>query len=97
MKLSREKQFFFFVITVLFMAGAAFLVFNDRGLIKYNRMKSQVDSLGSVIHTLENENTLLQNSIDSLKGKVPSKINRISREKYNMKGQQESVISVQEK
>jgi cell division protein FtsB len=39
----------------------------------------------------------LQNEIDSLKNKVPAKIEQVAREKYNMKRENEITIEVEEK
>lgn len=90
----RERKFIGFVVGVLFVAGSVFLLFNAKGFIAYYKVNRQVDSLKSVVTTLEKENQILQNSIDSLRQKTPAKIVRLSRERYNMKKPNETVISV---
>ncbi|MBI2420434.1 MAG: septum formation initiator family protein [Ignavibacteriales bacterium] len=94
---SKERKFVGFVIGVLFVAGSAFLLFNAKGFVAYYKLNQQVDSLKNVVITLEADNNKLQNSIDSLKAKVPAKIARLSRERYNMKKPNETIITVDEK
>jgi cell division protein FtsB len=94
--MKNEVKFFWFVIIVVILLGAVFLVYNENGYLKYRRVKNELDSLRVVKQTLQYENEILKNSIDSLEKKVPAKISRIARERYNMKGPNETAISVDE-
>jgi cell division protein FtsB len=47
--------------------------------------------------TLKEENVRLQNEIDSLKNKIPAKIERTAREEYDMMRENEVKIDVNEK
>jgi cell division protein FtsB len=72
------------------------LIFNDYGLIKYVSIKNEVDSLKQQLSVVQIENEKLKNEIDSLKKKIPAKIEKVAREKYGMKRENESRISVDE-
>ncbi len=93
-----NKQFILLVILcVVYIGGTAYLVFNDYGIIKYNKVQAQVDSLAIEIQKLKDENLRLQGEIDSLENKVPAKIETIAREKYDMKKPGETIIEIEEK
>ena len=47
--------------------------------------------------SIEKVNKILEAEIDSLKKKVPAKIEKIAREKYNMKRKNEQVIRIEKK
>jgi len=92
-----KKKFFFYILLLIFLTGFFYLLFNDRGLIKYLKLKSEVDSLQIQISKLEDQNENLKNEIDSLKNKIPEKIEQTAREKYDMLHKGEIKIEVKEK
>lgn len=92
-----QVQFLVFVLCSLAVLGTLYILFNNKGFVKYRRIKSQVDSLYLTADSLKKDIIILQNSIDSLKNNIPQKITRIAREKYNMKKPGEEVINVEEK
>ena len=79
------------------LAGLIFLSFNEYGIAKFIKLNNQVNQLNEKIRGVEQENKKLQAEIDSLEQKVPAKIEKVAREKYNMMRQGESKIVVEEK
>ncbi len=84
MKLLENKKTRFYIIVTVVVIGTLYLLFNNYGVIKYAKVKSDVEDLSSRINQLEEENRKLEAEIDSLKRNIPAKIEKIAREKYNM-------------
>lgn len=97
MALQKSKKFIIVIIGLIFLAGIIFLSFNEYGIVKYIKLNNQVAELNEKIKAAEQENRRLQAEIDSLEKKVPSKIEEVAREKYNMMRPGESKIEVEEK
>jgi cell division protein FtsB len=93
-KNQKTKVFIFFV---LFLIGVVFIFFNESGIFKYLKLRSEVNSLNEQIEKLQEQNKSLQAEIDSLQNKVPAKIEKVAREKYGMKRPGETPIQVIEK
>jgi len=93
LKNNKIRKYFFVVI---FIAGLIFLFFNEQGVVKYLKLKNEVSELDSQIKKIDEENKKLQGEIDSLKKKIPAKIERTAREKYDMQRDGEKVIKVVE-
>jgi cell division protein FtsB len=87
----------YIAFVVLLITGLAYLFFNESGVIKYLKLKQQVKVLNDQISDVSKDNKRLQDEIDSLKNKVPAKIEKIAREKYNMIRKGEKSIKVSEK
>ena len=87
----------YIVFAIIFVAGLIYIFFNDSGVIKYLKLKQQVKALNEQISDVDKDNKQLQSEIDSLKNKVPAKIEKIAREKYNMIRKGEKTIKVIEK
>jgi cell division protein FtsB len=81
----------------LFLIGVVFIFFNESGIFKYLRLRSEVKSLNERIEALQEQNKNLQAEIDSLQNKIPAKIEKVAREKYGMKRPGETPIKVIEK
>ena len=86
-----------FIFLILFLAGLAFLFFNEFGLLKYQSLKNEVKSLNKQISDTKKENKALEGDIDSLQKKIPAKVEKTAREKYHMIRKGEKVIHVKEK
>jgi len=93
LKNNKIRKYFFVVI---FIAGLIFLFFNEQGVVKYLKLKNEVSELDSQIKKIDEENKKLKGEIDSLKKKIPAKIERTAREKYDMQRDGEKVIKVVE-
>ncbi len=91
MKKGKFKYYFF---AVIFLAGLAYTIFNDSGLIKYVRLKQQIKSLNEQILDVDKNNKQLQGEIDSLQKKIPAKIEKTAREKYGMIRKGEKTIKI---
>lgn len=84
MKLLKSNRVKFLFIALLCLVGGVYLLFNEKGVIRYVELKNEVDGLNEQIELLEKENKKLEGEIDSLKKKIPAKIERTAREKYDM-------------
>jgi len=84
MKFIENKKTRFYIITSIVVIGTLYLLFNNYGVIKYAKVKSELEDLNLRTTQLEEENRKLEAEIDSLKRNVPAKIEKIAREKYNM-------------
>jgi len=86
------------ILLVIFFAialvGFLYLTFNETGLVKYVKVKSQVDSLKAVVKSLEEANKLISAENDSLLKRIPAKIERVAREKYSMSKKNEVIIKI---
>lgn len=93
----RDSKLKIIIFLVIFLVGLAILLFNEFGIIKYAGLKSEVNSLNNEIKEKDQQNKKLEGEIDSLRNKVPAKIEQVAREKYGMKRKGEKVIKIQPK
>ncbi len=93
---NKKKRFYYYFILALVLIGLLYLIFNERGLIKYIKLDKEVTTLSDEITRLQNENNSLKNEIDSLKKEIPAKVEQIAREKYDMIKKGERTIEVKE-
>ena len=84
MKFIENKKTRFYIITTIVVIGTLYLLFNNYGVVKYAKVKSDLKDLNLRITQLEEENKKLEAEIDSIKRNVPAKIEKIAREKYDM-------------
>lgn len=84
MKLFSSSRVKFLFIVLVCIAGGVYLLFNEKGIVRYVELKNEVDDLNDKIELLELENSKLEGEIDSLKKKIPSKIERTAREKFDL-------------
>ncbi len=84
MKLLKSNKVKFLFIALLCLVGGVYLLFNEKGVIRYVELKGKVDELNEKIELLEKENRILEGEIDSLRKKIPAKIEKTAREKYDM-------------
>ncbi len=87
----------YIIFTIFFIIGLLYVFFNNSGVIKYLKMKQQVNALNEQIDSVNVENKRIKSEIDSLQNKVPAKIEKVAREKYNMIRKGETKIQVIEK
>ncbi|MCS7053359.1 MAG: septum formation initiator family protein [Ignavibacterium sp.] len=89
-----NSKFRLFLFLIIFLLGSLYLLFNNFGLIKYMRLKKEVNSLNRQIEEIKSENKRLESEIDSLRNYEPSKIEQVAREKHNMIKSNEKKIDV---
>jgi cell division protein FtsB len=94
---SKSNKLKFYLFAILFIAGLAYLFFNQSGVLKYLKLKSEIKSLNEQISSVQKDNKVLQSEIDSLQNKVPAKIERTAREKYDMIRKGETTIEMKPK
>lgn len=94
---NKKKKIVLYTFLVVVIIGVSYILFNEYGLLKYFKIKGELESINKQIETLKEENVRLQNEIDSLKNKIPAKIERTAREKYDMMKENEVKIDVSEK
>ncbi len=88
---NKIKYFLFFLLGV---AVVSYFLFNQYGMLKYIELKSEQAKIKNEIDQVEYENNLLRQRIDSLNS-VDYTIEKVAREKYNLKRKGEKVIKVQ--
>ncbi len=93
-KITFNSKFRLILFLIIFALGSLYLLFNDFGLIKYVKLKKEVDSLIQQTEEIKAENKRLEAEIDSLKRFEPAKIEQVAREKHNMTKQNEKRIDV---
>ena len=92
-----KKKLVMYSFIVIIVLGLLYILFNERGLIKYYGLKSRVDSMQVELDKIKLENEQLKNEIDSLQKKIPAKMEQVAREKYNMKREGETLIEIEKK
>ncbi len=88
-----KKQFPKIAYLITLSLIAAFLLFNNNGLVKYFQLNNELSNLRMKIDQANTEIELLDLQIDSLKNSTV-KIEKVAREKYRMKYDYEIPIKV---
>lgn len=68
------------IFVILFVT----ILFWDKGYIDYSKAAAKNDSLTAVLDSVDQANLMLEGEIDSVKKKIPFKMEKIAREKYSM-------------
>lgn len=92
-----KKKLLLYLVMAIIVLGLLYIFFNERGMIKYFGLRSQVDSMQVELDKIKLDNERLKNEIDSLHKQIPAKMEQIAREKYNMKREGETLIEIEEK
>ena len=82
------------VVVIVFFLGTLFILFYEFGLLKYMRLKKEVNESKRELQIVNEENKSLRNEVDSLERKVPAKIEKTAREKYGMIRKGEKTIEI---
>ena len=96
-QLVQKNNIKYIIYFLIILIGLLYVLFNKYGIFKYWKLDKQVNELKNRISIIEKANKILETEIDSLKKKVPAKIEKIAREKYNMKRKNEQVIRIEKK
>ncbi len=91
-----NSKFFFRISLIIIILGSlVFLFFNENGILKYLKLRSELDKIDSEIKMSEDKLKLLQTEIDSLQN-TKAKIERVAREKFNMMKKNEKTFKIEE-
>jgi cell division protein FtsL len=92
-----NKKFFIrLLIAVIILSAVTFLFLNENGVLKFIKLKGEINRLDDEIKKAEMKLQSLQEEIDSLNTKK-EKIEKVARERYNMMFPEENVLGVEEK
>lgn len=91
----KKDKMTFYIFIVIVVGGLFFVVFSDSGLLKYGKLRSELNTLKDSLHTLNENIKSLEAEIDSLEKKIPAKIERVAREKFEMSRPGEKKIKYQ--
>ena len=81
----------------MILAGSlAFLFFNENGILKYLKTKSELKRLDLELQRTAEKVKALEKEIDSLKTSK-AKIEKVAREKFHMMKKNEKVFKIEEK
>lgn len=92
-----SNKIVFLVLLIIFLLGSLYIFFNNEGILKFIKLKNEVNDLNARISQVEQDNKNIKAEIDSLQNKIPAKIEKVAREKYNMIRKGETTIKVIEK
>ncbi len=96
MALKKNKLVQRLIIFAFFIIALAFLVFNENGILKYVKLRNEINKLDDEIKKTELRLQSLREEIDSLNTKK-EKIEKVARERYNMMLPNENALRVEEK
>lgn len=93
--MKKKANIFKIIVYTVVMIISAYLIFNSNGLIKYLSLRSEISELETNIKSTEEDLTKIEQKIEMIKSNRDS-IEKIAREKFNMKSKNESVIIINE-
>jgi len=80
---------------IILFGGIIFLVFNNHGILKYYNLHTRLNKVNSDVKQADSKISNLRDEIDSLKSNMTT-IEKIARERYYMKRENEIVLDVEE-
>lgn len=93
--MKKKANIFKIIVCTVVMIISAYLIFNSNGLIKYLSLRSEISELETHIKNTEEDLTKIEQKIEMIKSNRDS-IEKLAREKFNMKSKNESVIIINE-
>lgn len=96
MKTINNKLIIRLLIISILLASITFLFFNENGVLKFLKMKSEMNQLNNEILKAEDRLRILNAEIDSLKTSR-KKNEKVAREKFDMMNKNEKVFKIEEK
>lgn len=94
MKEGSNKKIYAVIILVLIVVMLVFMTINEDGLLKYNRLKGELELANEKIKDADKQIEMLEAEIDSLNHSM-IKIEQVAREKYMMLGENEKVLEIE--
>ena len=96
MALQKRKFVKRIIIFIVVIGSLSFLFFNENGILKFIKLRNELNRLDNDIKKAELHLRVLESEIDSLKTNN-EKIEKVARERYNMMLPHENVIRIEEK
>lgn len=93
--MKKKVNIFKIIVYTVVMIISAYLIFNSNGLIKYLSLRSEISELETNIKSTEEDLSKIEHKIEMIKSNRDS-IEKLAREKFNMKSKNESVIIINE-
>lgn len=93
--MKKKANLFKIIVYSVVLIISAYLIFNSNGLIKYLSLRSEISELETNIKSTEEDLTKIEQKIEMIKSNRDS-IEKLAREKFNMKSKNESVIIINE-
>ncbi len=93
-KIRKDRKLLKSIYLALLIIAILFLLFNNQGIIKYFKLKAEINELDEEIVKSQKEIKRLTMEIDSLKHS-DKKIEKIAREKYHMKRPNEEELLIE--
>jgi cell division protein FtsB len=93
--MKKKANIFKIIVYSVVMIISSYLIFNSNGLIKYLSLRSEISELETNIKSTEEDLTKIEQKIEMIKSNRDS-IEKLAREKFNMKSKNESVIIINE-
>ncbi|TSA29851.1 MAG: septum formation initiator family protein [Ignavibacteriales bacterium] len=84
------------IIILILLGSMAFLFFNENGILKYLKTKSELKHLDQELRKAVEQVKVLEREIDSLKTSK-EKIEKVAREKFHMMKKNEKIFKIEEK
>ena len=84
------------VLTAIIILITFYLIFNESGVISYYSLQGELNGIRAKVDSSKVRIVQLESEIDSLKD-VRFKIEKVAREKYNLKKKGEKVFKIKEK
>jgi cell division protein FtsB len=92
----RAKNIKYLLVLAVLLTIISFLLFNEFGVVKYLKLKSEIKDIEFRIKEAEENIEKMNAEIDSLKNS-DVKIEKVAREEYHMLKENEEALEVQEK
>ncbi len=92
----KKKNYLRLIYFTILIISVLYLLFSNKGVIKYLKLKHEISNIDKQILNSQNEINKLKAEIDSLKHS-DVKLEKLAREKYNMKKKNEESFKIEKK
>jgi len=93
MKKFDKNKIIFYALFLLLLGTVVFIFFNDNGILKYVQIKNEIAEIRETVDSSKSKIRSLESEIDSLHTSI-FKLEKVAREKYNLKKDGERVFKI---